>query len=184
MSLARITGVFAALMLSVVPAYADGSITPFLGYNFGGDSGNCVSLTDCQEKHMNFGLAVRSSGRVLGLEEELSYARDFFGTGSDNSVLTVMTNLMMTIPIGPIQPYVAGGIGLIRSHATYNPLQIATSKSAFGRDFGGGLTIMFGRAGLRGDLRHFHASDSVTFLVFNPEKLDFWRASAGITFKY
>src|SRR5438094_528800 len=95
-----------------------------------------------------------------------------------------MTNLMMTIPIGPIQPHVAGGIGLIRSHATYNPLQIATSKSAFGRDFGGGLTIMFGRAGLRGDLRHFHASDSVTFLVFNPEKLDFWRASSGITFKY
>ena len=99
MSLCRIAGVVAALVLSVVPAYADGSITPFLGYNFGGDSGNCVSLTSCEEKHMNFGLALRSAGRVVGLEEDLSYARDFFGTGTDNSVLTVMTNLTFTIPL-------------------------------------------------------------------------------------
>jgi len=183
-SLCRIAGVVAALVLSVVPAYADGSITPFLGYNFGGDSGNCVSLTSCEEKHMNFGLALRSAGRVVGLEEDLSYARDFFGTGTDNSVLTVMTNLTFTIPIGFFQPYVAGGIGLIRSHATYNPLQLTTSKSAFGTDFGGGLTLMFGKVGLRGDLRHFHSSESVNFLIFEGEKLDFWRASAGLTFQF
>ena len=184
MSLLRIAGVFAALVLSVVPAYADRSITPFLGYNFGGDSGNCVSLRDCQEKHVNFGLSVASTGRILGLEEDLSYAREFFGTGTGDSVLTVMTNLVFTLPIGPIQPYVVGGIGLIRPHANYNPLQLVTSKNAFGTDLGGGLTIMFGRVGVRGDIRRFHTLQDVTLLVFTGGKLDFWRASAGVTFKY
>jgi hypothetical protein len=184
-SLPRMAGVLAALMLSVVPAYADRFVTPFLGYNFGGDSGNCVSLTQCQEKHVNFGLSVGSTGRAVGLEEDLSYARDFFGTGTGDSVLTLMTNLLITLPLGPIQPYVVGGVGLIRPHASYNPLQVVTSKSAFGSDLGAGLTIMFGpRVGVRGDLRRFHTLQDVTFLVFTGGKLDFWRASAGITFKY
>jgi len=95
-----------------------------------------------------------------------------------------MTNLVFTLPIGPIQPYVVGGIGLIRPHANYNPLQLVTSKNAFGTDLGGGLTIMFGRVGVRGDIRRFHTLQDVTLLVFTGGKLDFWRASAGVTFKY
>ena len=184
MLLRTIAGVLAVLVLSVAPVYADGFVTPFLGYNFGGDSGNCVSLTDCQEKHVNIGLSIGSTGRVFGVEEDLSYAKNFFGAGSDNSVMTVMTNLLVTIPLGPVQPYFVGGVGLIRPHASYNPVPVVTSKNAFGSDLGGGLTLMFGhRVGLRGDVRRFHTLQNVTFLVFTGEKLDFWRASAGITFR-
>ena len=184
-------GVFGGLSFASPALYASTTqrprrfITPFLGYNFGGDSRNCISLTDCQEKHINVGLSIGSTGRVAGLEEDMSYARNFFGAGTNNAVLTAMTNLLVTIPLGPIQPYVVGGVGLIRPHASSNPLQVVTSKSAFGSDFGGGLTLMFGRrVGVRGDIRRFHTLQDVTLFLFSGEKLDFWRASAGITFRY
>ena len=182
--LARLAGVVAALALSVVPAHADGFVTPFLGYNFGGDSVNCVSLTTCQEKHLNFGMSIGTAGRVAGMEEDFSFAKNFFDTSTDNSVLTIMTNVRLSLPLGPIQPYLVGGIGLIKPHASNNPLQVFTSKSAFGTDLGGGLTIMLGQGvGVRGDIRRFNAQ-GVTLLVFSGAKADFWRASAGLTFRY
>jgi hypothetical protein len=183
LEIARLAGVIAALVLSVVPAYADGFVTPFLGYNFGGDSVNCDSLTTCQEKHKNFGMSIGTTGRAAGLEEDFSFAKNFYDTSTDNSVLTIMTNVRFSLPLGPIQPYLVGGIGLIRPHAN-NPFQVFTSKSAFGTDLGGGLTIMFGPSvGVRGDIRRFN-STGLTLLVFSGARVDFWRASAGITFRY
>jgi hypothetical protein len=181
---ARLAGVLAALALSVVPAYAAGFVTPFLGYNFGGDSVNCGSLTACQEKHTNFGMSIGTAGRVAGIEQDFSFAKNFYDTSTDSSVLTIMTNVRLSLPLGPIQPYLVGGIGLIKPHASNNPLQIFTSKSAFGTDGGGGLTIMFGQSvGVRGDIRHFDAH-GLTLVVFSGAKAEFWRASAGITFRY
>jgi hypothetical protein len=182
--LARLGGVLAALALSVVPAHADGFVTPFLGYNFGGDSVNCDSLTACHEKHTNFGMSIGTAGRVGGIEEDFSFAKNFYDTSTDNSVLTIMTNVRLSLPLGPIQPYLVGGIGLIKPHASNNPFQVFTSKSAFGTDMGGGLTIMLGQGfGVRGDIRRFNAQ-GVTLVIFSGAKADFWRASAGITFKY
>ena len=182
--LARLAGVLAALVLSVVPAYADGFVTPFTGWNFGGDSLNCDSLTACHEKHTNFGMSIGTAGRVGGIEEDFSFAKNFYDTSTDNSVLTIMTNVRLSLPLGPIQPYVVIGIGLIRPHASYNPAQLITSKSDFGYDLGGGLTIMFGQSfGVRGDIRFFHTLQAVTLGIFNGAPLNFWRASVGLTFK-
>ena len=182
--IARLAGVIAALVLSVVPASAEGFVTPFLGYNFGGDSVNCASLTTCQEKHLNFGTSIGTAGRVAGMEEDFSFAKNFYDTSTDNSVLTIMTNVRFSLPLGPIQPYLVGGIGLIRPHASNNPFQVFTSKSAFGTDLGGGLTIMFGPGvGVRGDIRRFNAT-GLRLLVFSGARADFWRASAGLTFRY
>jgi hypothetical protein len=181
---ARLAGVLAALALSVVPAHADGFVTPFLGYNFGGDSVNCGSLTACQEKHSNFGMSLGTTGRVGGVEEDFSFAKNFYDASTDGSVLTIMTNVRLSLPLGPIQPYIVGGIGLIKPHASNNPFQVFTSKSAFGTDMGGGLTIMFGQGfGVRGDIRRFNAT-SLTLLVFSGATVDFWRASVGLTFRY
>ena len=184
LEIARLAGVIAALALSAVPVSADGFVTPFLGYNFGGDSVNCASLTTCQEKHLNFGTSFGTAGRVAGMEEDFSFAKNFYDTSTDSSVLTIMTNVRLSLPIGPIQPYVVGGIGLIRPHASNNPFQVFTSKSAFGTDLGGGLTIMFGPGvGVRGDIRRFNAT-GLRLLVFSGARADFWRASAGLTFRY
>ena len=167
------------------PAFADRAVTPYAGYNYGGDSSNCVSLRECQEKHANIGVSFGPADGS-GFEEDIAYAKNFFGAseGTDNSVLTIMSNLLIGIPIGPIHPFVVGGVGLIRPHAALNPTDFV-SKNAFGYDLGGGVTISFGRRiGLRGDIRRFRTFDDLTLFVFTGGKLSFSRASVGLTFKY
>ena len=53
------------------------SIVPFVGYNFGGDSGNCPSLTDCTEKRLNFGAGVRIDGNGRRLRAGLQLCQEF-----------------------------------------------------------------------------------------------------------
>src|SRR5581483_6438098 len=133
-----------ALLLSLsTPARADGFISPFLGYNFGGDSGNCVSLTNCDEHRSNWGVSFGSMGSVFGAEVDLGYAPQFFGTSgsSDSAVLTVMSNLMLTIPAGPVRPYGVIGLGLIRPHAQLNSSLADVSQNTLGYDIGGGVNI-------------------------------------------
>jgi opacity protein-like surface antigen len=168
------------------PALADHAITPYVGYNYGGDSSNCISLRNCEEKHTNLGVSF-GPANGSGFEEDIAYAKNFFGVspGSDNSVLTVMSNLLIGIPIGPVHPFVVGGVGLIRPHASLNLTELATSKNAFGYDLGGGVTISLGsRLGVRGDIRHFSTFDDLTLGLFTGGKLGFTRASVGVTFKY
>jgi opacity protein-like surface antigen len=183
----------AAILLTVTagPALADGLIVPFVGFNFGGDSGSgCLSLTNCKEKRTNFGVSLTSMGTVFGLEEDISYAKNFFGEtpGQSNSVFSAMTNLVIGPGVGPVRPYVVGGIGLIRPHVSSLASSLTTfsaDKNAFGYDLGGGLTILFGsRVGIRGDLRHFHTMQNVNVLIFTGQKLDFWRASAGLALAF
>jgi opacity protein-like surface antigen len=183
--------VFLLLALTSAPARADGSIVPFIGFNYGGDSGStCSSLTECEKKHMNFGVSFASMGPLFGLEEDISYAKNFFGEtpGGDNSVFSAMTNLVIGPGVGPVRPYVVGGIGLIRPHVSSLAGSVTTfssDKNAFGYDLGGGVTILFGsRVGIRGDLRHFHTMQNVNLLIFTGQKLDFWRASAGLALAF
>ena len=184
----RLVAVAALLLfLTPAPALADGFIVPFVGFNFGGDSGNCPSLTDCTERRTNFGASLGSMGPVLGFEEDISYAQHFFGDtpGAPNSVLSLMSNLLIGVGVGPVRPYVLGGVGLIRPHVSSLTGALmslgATDKNAVGFDIGGGVTGMFGsHVGLRGDLRHFHTLQDVNLLIFKGQKLDFWRASAGL----
>ena len=175
------------LVFASAPARADGFIVPFVGFNFGGDSGNCPSLTACTEKRTNFGASLGSMGSVFGFEEDISYAKNFFGDtpGTPNSVLSLMSNLLIGVGVGPVRPYVLGGVGLIRPHVSSFTGSLtslgATAKNAVGYDIGGGVTGMFGRhVGLRGDLRHFHTLQDVNLLIFKGQKLDFWRDSAGL----
>jgi len=184
----------AALAAAAVPARADGFVTPYLGYNFAGDSANCQSLTNCEEKHLNFGASFMSAGSVLGLEEEIGYAKDFFGSvpGTDNSVFTAMTNLTAGIFKGPVQPYFLLGVGLIRSHVSPNIIEGGEqTTNSFGWDVGGGIQGFFSRSvGIRGDLRHLKTFGDVPILNLGVadlrpnESLGFWRGSLGIAFRF
>ena len=137
---------FASMLLLLVsaPARADGFIVPFVGYNFGGDSGNCPSLTDCNEKRLNFGVAFGSMGAAIGFEQDISYARNFFGEtpGADNSVFSVMSNLLIGPGVGPVRPYFVVGVGLIRPHVSSlvgSVTNFDAGKNSLGYDLGGGL---------------------------------------------
>ena len=170
-----------------VPAHAQAFISPYVGYNFGGDSANCVSLQNCEERRLNLGVSVGTTHGIFGFEEDIAYARDFFGktAGGNNAVLTVMSNLMLVVPAGPIQPYAIVGIGLIRPHVQFDALSLARDTNALGYDLGGGLNIFLGHAiGIRGDVRHLQTLQNVPLGLFSNDRLDFWRASAGLTLRF
>jgi opacity protein-like surface antigen len=165
--------------------HAQGFISPFIGYDFGGDA-SCPNITNCQDKKLNAGVAIGSLGSILGFEEEFAYAKNFFGdsTSFSSSVLTLMTNLMVVPAIGPVHPYVLGGVGLIKSHVEFTSASIfTTDNNNFGWDLGGGVIFLLGgHLGVRGDIRHFHSFQDLKVLGFtvSNSKLNFARASAGL----
>src|SRR3954470_12693586 len=81
------------------PAFAQGYAVPFLSYDVGGDAGTCPSLVnDCSEKKWGYGVAIGFlMGHLLGFEEDIGFAPDFYGkstTFGSNSVLTAMSNVI------------------------------------------------------------------------------------------
>jgi opacity protein-like surface antigen len=182
--------------LSALPARADGFISPFVGFHFGGDSTSCSSttITNCQGSHVDFGAAIGIIGsHLFGFEEELAYAQDFFphSPSEESSVFTAMSNLMISFPAGPFRPYAVGGFGLVRPHvkATINPAGQGGDTNALGYDIGAGLNIFFvPHVAIRGDIRHIHTIQDVSTLhlgtLVTGQTLDYNRASAGVTFTF
>jgi opacity protein-like surface antigen len=183
--------ILAALMLvaSARRADAQGFISPFLGYNFGGDAG-CAQITDCEDKHANFGLGFGALGSIVGFEAEVAHTSDFLGASSNQStsVLTFMGNFMLAPKIGPIQPYGVGGIGLMRTSIDSAGQNDDENQIAW--DVGGGLIGFFSsHVGLRGDVRYFHAFEVLDFsrfpnLPIRETKLDYGRFSVAMVFKF
>jgi len=68
------------LILAAVPASAQGFISPNVGYNFGGESTNCISLQNCEDKRLNIGVSLGTVRGAAGFEEDIAYARDFSAT--------------------------------------------------------------------------------------------------------
>lgn len=172
-------------LLLAAPAHAEGFITPFIGYNFGGDSGNCPSLRNCTDKHANYGVSIGEMGSIFGIEEDISFAKNFFGDapGTDNSVFSAMTNLLVGVGVGPVQPYVLGGVGLIRPHVS--SIGISADNNSLGYDLGAGVTVSVApHVGIRGDIRHLHTFQDVNVSIFTGQRLDFFRASVGLALKF
>ena len=162
-------------------ARAEGFISPLIGFNFGGDA-NCPSVQGCEDKRMNFGVALGAAGSIFGFEEEFAYARDFFGSAPTlkSSVNTV---------IGPVRPYLATGVGLIKTHVDLTTTSILTTdNNNFGWDIGGGLHVTVApHIGVRGDIRYFHTFQDLGPMGFSlgaNQKLDFGRAAAALDFTF
>ena len=177
----------AALILGVLfwlqPASvrADGLFTPWLGVNFANKPA---------DGRTSFGFsAAGMGGGVIGGEFDFGYSPSFFGDENvfgSNNVLTAVGNIVIGIPLGGsrgfgFRPYGTAGVGLIRAKADI--LDPDVSSNEFGINAGGGAYLFFGdHVGMRGDLRYFRAGfDDLNFL--NTDKVDFWRASIGVTFR-
>jgi opacity protein-like surface antigen len=180
----------AVLMLGAArAASAESFISPFIGYNFGGDSG-CPEISNCENKTRNLGISFGSIGNVVGAEAEFSFIDNFFGEspGASSHVLTFMGNFMLAPKFGVIQPYGVIGLGLIKSHAEVSLGGFLESdNNHFGWDIGGGIIGYFGEhVGVRGDIRYFHAFEDLEILglPIADTKLDFGRASVGIVFRF
>jgi opacity protein-like surface antigen len=167
------------------PASAQVFVSPMVGYNFGGDSG-CPSVTNCEDKNLNLGIAIGNYGDLFGIEEEFAYAKDFFGDvpAYESSVATLMTNLLFSPDAGRIKPYALVGIGLIKSNVEFGELsQLTTNLNTVAWDLGGGITAQFSdRFGVRGDVRFFKAMKDFELFGVNTQgsKLKFSRVGAGL----
>jgi len=203
-----VTAVVVLATSTVAPrsASADWVLTPFVGWNFGGSAdvnGNGGLSTVNRFAHkVNYGVSAAYMGKgILGAEADFGYSPSFYSntttTGfqfsSTNNVTTLTGNVIVGVPLGgdhaQIRPYAVGGVGLIRSHVgDAAGLFDVSSKNDFGFDVGGGVMgFMSQNVGLRGDVRYFRGfkgapSNSATGLALG--NFQFWRASAGVTFKF
>jgi len=197
----------AAIAAAPRPASADWTVTPFVGWNTGGSAdvngSDGTTRTSKFEHRVDYGVSIAGMGKgAFGAEFDLGYSPNFFERGNtnadgftftnDSNVLTAMGNLIVGIPIGghggSIRPYAVGGVGLIRSNVqTVGDVFDVRTKNDFGFDLGGGAMGFFNQnVGIRGDIRYFRSfngsSDNVTTLGLS--NFNFWRASAGLTFKF
>lgn len=172
-------------------AAADVLLTPFAGVTFKDDV-----------RKGNFGASIAFGG-VLGAEFDISQTR----LGSFDEIplvdlraraTTVMGNLMLRVPTGPVQPYASGGIGLIRLTGDVNVPILGTVVSASAQDLGmnvgGGLHLFPSpNFGFRGDVRYFRTIGDLDWSDFADidglddlplPRVDFWRITGGVTFKF
>ena len=179
----------AALAASLAPdtASADLRATAF---------GGATHINDVNKG--TFGAAVTFGG-LLGIEFEA--ARISLGSLENVDVVdvsahltTYMGNLVVRLPTGPIQPYGSAGVGVVRVSGDVNVPFLGNDVSASAQDVGwnvGGGVYLFPSPnfGFRADVRRFQTADvsweNITGIGDLPlPKLDFWRATAGVTIKF
>jgi opacity protein-like surface antigen len=204
-----VTTAMCAVALAAAPrnASADWTLTPFLGWNFGGsaDVNNPAAGTTFNnsfEHKIDYGVSLAGMGSgIFGGEIDFGYSPNFFETGpsingfqfaNDSNVTTLTGNLIIGAPVGghgaSFRPYAVGGVGLIRTKVqdAAGFFDVA-SKNDFGYDIGAGAMVFFAQnIGLRGDFRYFRSfqgsSDNVTGLGLS--NFHFWRGSVGVSFKF
>ncbi len=185
-----IVGAF-CVVLGPVEARAEWYLNPFIGGAFGGGV--------AESPKVDYGASVGWMGNVLGFEVDVSHRPDFFKVDDvpdvifgESSVTSVMFNGLIGMPGGSdrrIRPYAAGGVGWIGSRIGGEDDFIRTDGGSFGFNVGGGV---FGRLsdrfGVRGDVRYFRNLQELEgeseFFSLGDQKLDFWRATGGITFRF
>jgi hypothetical protein len=117
-------------LAAATPSRAQGFVSPFIGYDFGRNSG-CPQISNCEDKRTNFGVAIGAMGKLLGFEEKLADAKNFFGSvgTQSSSVITVMSNVMIVPAVGPVHPYLLGGLGLMKTHVDFTTSGTSTRPS-------------------------------------------------------
>ena len=190
-----------ALALSPASARADWLFTPNIGAGFGMNSGDAAGGGE----HLTYGVSLGWMGEgIIGWEADLAFTPEFFspdddsleGEGSsvsDSNVTTIMGNVLVGIPIGGqtgvgVRPYFVGGAGLLQTRVEDAAALFDVDNNDFGINLGGGVMgFMTDNVGFRGDLRYFRAFSEDTTNEqpdFDFSDFDFWRATAGVTFRW
>jgi len=181
------------LLLSPSAARADWLFTPNIGAGFGGNASGNSKLT--------YGASIGWMGAgIIGWEADFAYTPEFF-EGDDNdidlfdkdNVTTFMGNLIVGIPIGGqhgggVRPYVAAGAGLLQRQVERTDQLFTVDNNDFGINLGAGVMgFATDHVGFRGDLRYFRGfgeDNTNSQIDLDLNNFDFWRATAGLTFRW
>ena len=185
----------AALMLVIGPASAraDWLFTPNIGIGFGGDTPSNDKLT--------YGASLGWMGAgIAGFEVDWSYTPTFFENNTDNisfadsdNVQNLMANVTVGIPVGGqhgqgFRPYAVAGLGLMKTHVVDAAQLFSVDSNDWGMDLGvGAMGFMTDHVGFRGDLRYFRDlqdTEQNGGFTLATGKFDFWRGTAGLTFRW
>ena len=196
MASTRVIAALAAVVITLAPApaRADGLFIPFLGVNFGGDSGKEFSEA-FETSQFNWGASLGwMGGGVFGFEGDFGYSPDFYGKtdAGGSSAYTLSANLLLGVPFGGqqgfgVRPYGLVGAGLLSSRSDFGDPEIDENSVTWSA--GGGLMLFFGtRAGIRFDVRYFRTFDDLEILgipiIESPGKVDFTRGSLGLVLRF
>jgi opacity protein-like surface antigen len=176
-----------AVLVRPTPAAADIRVTGFAG---------TTNINDTNKG--TFGAAITLGG-LIGVEFDASRILlggidDISFVNVDADVTTYMGNLVLRLPTGPIQPYASAGVGVVRVAGNVDVPFLGNVVSASAQDFGwnlgGGLYLFpLPNVGCRADIRRFQTGDVSWEDIANIgdlplPKFNFWRATAGVTFKF
>lgn len=163
------------------PASAQTYLTPHIGVAFGGSA---------DDSKLTYGGDLAFTGGLLGFSVDFGYTKDFFGESSSgsNNVTTLMGNLMLLSPTNKVRFYASAGGGLLKTRVEGVEGFLDVSSNDWGMDAGAGLYVVGGGPiGFRGDIRYFRRlTDPEADGEFDVDfgSLHYWRATAGVTFKF
>ena len=174
-------------LVGIVPAtaHAQGYLTPMAGVTFGKDAPATKFTT---------GAALGFLGDSAGIEFEFGYTPDFFNEQgdfaliADSNLTTFMGTLLFGLGKGPVRPYGAAGLGVVRSRLDAGDLFDPVTTNDTAVNVGGGVFIFFtDHVGVRGDFRYFRglqdpSNDDDLDVSFG--KFDFYRAYGAVAFKF
>jgi opacity protein-like surface antigen len=191
--LAAVTGVLCVGAFAPPPVAADVLLTPFAGVTF---------ADNADVRKFNYGASLAFGG-LIGFEFDVSQTR--LGTFDDIPIVdleadatTMMANLMIRVPAGPVQPYASGGVGLIRVRGEvevpFVGSLVSASASDLGMNVGGGIHLFPSpNIGIRGDVRYFRTIGDLDLSDFDDidglndlplPRIDFWRVTGGVTIRF
>jgi len=184
-----------ALALVLVPgvARADWLFTPNIGAGFGGAASG--------REHLTYGASIGWMGAgIFGWEADFAYTPEFFEGDDDDfdfiensNVTSFMVNALIGIPVGGqtgggFRPYFSGGAGLLKQSVEDADQLFEVSNNDFGINLGvGAMGFASDHIGFRGDVRYYRSlSDPDEDNEFDIDlgDFDFWRATAGVTFRW
>lgn len=185
----------AALSLVLLPgtARADWLFTPNIGGGFGGDASG--------REHLTWGASIGWMGAgIIGWEADLAYTPEFFEGDDDDldliensNATSFMANVLVGVPVGGqtgggFRPYFSGGLGVLQREVQSNDDLFEIDNSEFGFNLGGGaMGFMTDHVGFRGDIRYYRSFEDPELdneFDIGVGNFDFWRGTAGITFRW
>ena len=178
----------AALGLLPGTAHAQKFFGGFTGWSYGDSAGECDSVwSGCENRKTGYGFVVGGTGGLFGFETEFAWTSDFWQGAelNDSKVSTIMTNVLVGFPIGPLRPYGAFGFGAIKARMEFTAASWSDfSDTAFGYDYGAGVIVMLpAHLGVRLDYRRFTSGPTIPVIggIFGDgNDLEFSRVSVGV----